>query len=135
MSNTIRFKIDKLIRDNMPDILRGYGLTVYEKQLEPPEYLRRLKDKLEEECEEVLSASQPDELLEELADLSEVILAMIQAHGFTQGQLETRRLAKKAEKDGFENRTYNSFVEIQKNNPKAAYYRAQPEKYPEIGDS
>ena len=135
MSNTTRFKVDKLIRDKMPDILRGYGITVFEKQIDEGEYIRRLKDKLEEECKESLTASQPEALLEELADLSEVMIALAQAHGFSQKQLEDKRIAKKEEKGGFENRVYNAFIETPTNNPKAAYYRAQPDKYPEMKDS
>jgi len=134
MSNTTRFKVDKLIRDNMPDILRGYGITVYEKQLDHPDYIRGLKDKLKEECDEALSASEPEAILEELADLTEVIIALAEANGYSHDQLRAARIAKKELKGGFENRTYNAFIEIPTNNPKAAYYRAQPDKYPEMND-
>ncbi len=129
-----KFKVDKLIRDKLVEILRNEGITVYERQLNPQEYLRRVKDKLEEEVEEVFAAKTPESLLEELADLSEIILAFAQAHGFTSDQLEAARISKRETKGGFDQRIYNAFVEVPANNPKIAYYRAQPDKYPEVKD-
>ncbi|MBN9542197.1 MAG: hypothetical protein J0G32_00175, partial [Alphaproteobacteria bacterium] len=51
-----RFKIDKLIRDKMPDIMRSMGLKVYERTVDLDEYLSVLKLKLVEEATEVFNA-------------------------------------------------------------------------------
>ena len=116
----------------MPEILRGYGITVYERQMDEQEYLRRLKDKLIEEVDEVLEATTPESLLEELADLSEIILSLAQVHGFTAEQLESVRTSKRETKGGFEKRIYNALVEVPATSPHTAYYRAQPDKYPQV---
>ena len=36
-----KFRVDKLIRDRVPEILRGYGITVYERSMDDQEYLRK----------------------------------------------------------------------------------------------
>lgn len=67
-----------------------------------------------------------------LADLSEIILSLAQVQGFTPDQLESARISKRETKGGFEKRIYNAFVEVPAKSPHTAYYRAQPDKYPEV---
>ena len=52
MTQTHSFKIDKLIRDKISEIMRAESIDVFERVLEKDEYLKRLKDKLLEEAEE-----------------------------------------------------------------------------------
>ena len=54
MTQTHRFKVDKLIRDKLPQIMRASGIQVFERVMEKDEYLKRLKDKLLEEAKEVI---------------------------------------------------------------------------------
>lgn len=127
-----RFRVEKLIRDKLPQIMRAQGLAVFDRRLDDADFVEALKAKLLEEAAEARTAGSADELLGELADLSEVILALAEAHGLTLGDIEAQRLAKRAERGGFEARVYNSAVEAEDGLPAADYYLARPEQYPRI---
>lgn len=129
MTDTLRFRVDKLIRDRLPQIMRDQGLAVFERRLDDAEFERRLRDKLIEECAEAARAA-PSDLLEELADIAEVLLALAQLHGWSRQDLEAARLAKRAERGGFDARIYNAAVEAEPGSPAAGYYLARPEQYP-----
>ena len=124
----LRFRVEKLIRDKLPQIMRDQGLAVFERRLEDAEFDQALRAKLGEEAAEVAASADRDELAWELADLAEVILA--QLHGLTPEDIEIRRLAKRAERGGFEGRIYNAAVEADEGLPAADYYLARPGQYP-----
>ena len=130
-----KFKVDKLIRDKMPDILRKMGVSVSMHIMNHGEYIQALKKKLIEEAREVFESKTEHELCEELADIMEVVLTLTEASGFQHEQIEQRRLQKKEAKGGFEKRVYNAFIEMPANNKAVEYYRAKPEEYPEITTS
>ena len=127
-----RFRVEKLIRDRLPAIMRAQGLTVFDRRLDDADFVAALKTKLLEEAAEAQASVSSEELAGELADLSEVILALAQAHGLTAADIEARRLAKKAERGGFEDRVYNAAVEAEDGLPAADYYLARPGQYPRI---
>ena len=99
-------KIDKLVRDRIPEIMSSKGQIFSERIMEMDEYLRRLQDKILEEAREVSVAQDEAELKEELADLLEVIYALIKAHQFNPQEIEELRVKKLQEKGGFDNRIY-----------------------------
>ena len=126
----LRFKVDKLIRDMLPAIMRDQGLRVFDRRLDDAEFNARLRDKLVEEALEARSAATRAEVIDELADLSEVMLALGDINGVTEHEVEARRLAKRAERGGFDNRVYNAAVEGDEGSAALAYYLARPEQYP-----
>lgn len=63
---------NKLVRDNIPDIIKSKGETPITRILSSDEYKIELEKKLNEEYQEVLGASGKDRL-EELADMIEII--------------------------------------------------------------
>ena len=128
-----RFRVEKLIRDKLPAIMRGQGLAVFDRRLDEADFVAALKTKLGEESAEAQAATSADELLGELADLSEVMLALAATQGLTAEDIEARRLAKRAERGGFEDRVYNAAVEAEDGLPAADYYLARPGQYPRIG--
>ncbi len=132
MTQTHRFKVDKLIRDKMPKIMRASGIQVFERVMENDEYLRRLKEKILEEAKEVIASESDKEMREELADLMEVMLALAKVYGMEFGDIQQAAEQKRVEKGGFDNRIYNAFVEIEADNLSLGYYRARPDQYPEI---
>lgn len=67
---------NKLVRDNIPEIIKSKNETPYIRILSDNEYKRELFRKLTEECNEVISTNKKEELLEELADVLEVIKAL-----------------------------------------------------------
>ena len=132
MTQAHRFKVDKLIRDNLPQIMRASGIQVFERVMEKDEYLKRLKDKLLEEAKEVIASGSEKEMREELADLLEVMLALVKVYGMEFTDIQQAAEQKRADKGGFDNRIYNAFVEIEAGNPSLGYYRARPDQYPEV---
>ena len=86
---------NKLVRDRIPEIIQNSGKSCVCQTLDDQAYLDALDQKL---CEE-LNEYQQDHSLEELADLLEVIRAVITARGSTWEEVEEIRKAK-AEKRG-----------------------------------
>jgi predicted house-cleaning noncanonical NTP pyrophosphatase (MazG superfamily) len=126
----MRFKVDKLIRDRLPAMMRAQGLTVFTRRLDDAEFVARLKAKLVEEAREAEAAATPDALREELADLMEVIRALAATTGLGLDEIEAVRLAKLAERGGFEGRVHNAAVEGDADTPGVQYYLARPLQYP-----
>lgn len=80
-----RFKVEKLIRNFVPDFLRKKDIIVHERSMEQDEFIAKLKDKLQEEAGEVKQSENEIELIEELADVLEVIYALSKASGIPLG--------------------------------------------------
>ena len=66
---------NKLVRDNIPAIIKASGKSCTTRTLSQNELLKALKEKLNEECQEFDEC----ENLEELADICEVLMALTQA--------------------------------------------------------
>ena len=87
----------KLVRDRIPEIIEADGKTCVCEMLSDEEYIRLLDQKLNEE----LAEYQESKSLEELADLLEVMQAVVRARGWTLDELEQVRTDKAAERGGF----------------------------------
>lgn len=98
---------NKLVRDRIPEIIDANGQKCACRPLSEQEYLAALDQKLNEE----LAEYQQDKSMEELADLLEVIRAVIAARGSTYEQVESIRLTKKEKRGGFEKRIWLETVE------------------------
>lgn len=88
----------KLVRDHIPDIIKADGKTCVTEILPDEQYLEMLDAKLSEE----LAEYQESKSLEELANLLEVIQAVVNARGWTWEQLEQVRANKATKRGGFE---------------------------------
>ena len=89
---------NKLVRDRIPEIIEADGKACFTEILSDEQYLEMLDVKLNEE----LTEYQESKSLEELADLLEVMQAVVQARGWTWEQLEQARQKKAAQRGGFE---------------------------------
>ena len=87
----------KLVRDRIPEIIEADGKTCVCETLSDEVYIRLLDQKLNEE----LAEYQESKSLEELADLLEVMQAIVRARGWTLDELEQVRADKAAERGGF----------------------------------
>ena len=88
----------KLVRDRIPEIIKADGKTCVCETLSDEDYLSLLDQKLNEE----LAEYQESKSLEEMADLLEVIQAIVKARGWTLEELEQVRANKAAKRGGFE---------------------------------
>lgn len=88
---------NKLIRDRIPEILEDAGKDYETTTVEGRDYLAALKDKLKEEVDEY----REEEDVEELADILEVIEALLDWHDISREELEELRREKRKERGGF----------------------------------
>ena len=106
---------DKLVRDNIPDIIHEKGNGVSFRILDKAEFKEYLDKKLDEEVAELREAVEhhPNKILEELADIEEVLYAMAETHGHTVFDLGKMRRTKLREKGGFVRRI--CLIEVEEN--------------------
>ena len=88
----------KLVRDRIPEIIEADGKICVCETLTDEGYIHLLDEKLNEE----LAEYQESKSLEELADLLEVMQAVVKARGWTLEELEKVRADKAARRGGFE---------------------------------
>jgi predicted house-cleaning noncanonical NTP pyrophosphatase (MazG superfamily) len=101
----MRKEYNKLVRDRIPEIIRGGGSTCHVVTLSEHEYRHALLTKLVEEAAEAREAvDAADHLLTELADLYEVIDALVAAYGLDPQEVTRVRAERRAERGGFEQR-------------------------------
>lgn len=126
------FKQNKLVRDKIIDIMQSKGSKLYAYKLNDQDFLKQLKIKLLEEAQEVHKAQTEHELLEELADLLEIIDTLAKLNNLTTKDLQQTQEKKRNEKGGYEDRIFLSFAEHPKDSPQERYCLADPDKYPEV---
>ncbi len=95
----------KLIRDKVPQIMEAKGLIFETKILNEKEYQKALIEKLKEEMQELLDAKE-DSFLEEMADVMEVLRALLKMKGKTILHLEEMRKEKYEKNGGFEKKIF-----------------------------
>ena len=93
---------NKLVRDRIPEIIKGNGQECVAEILSDEDYIEALDKKLCEEMEEY----QRDKSIDELADLLEVVYSVAKARGWSVEELENVRIKKAEKRGGFEDRIY-----------------------------
>ncbi|WP_322861214.1 nucleoside triphosphate pyrophosphohydrolase [Mycobacterium europaeum] len=101
----------KLVRDKIPDIIRASGRTPHVITLTEGAYRRALYDKLREEVDELIAATATDALMEEAADVLEVVAAIAAERHVTFAGIVDAARQKRAEKGGFGMRLWLDGVE------------------------
>ena len=89
---------NKLVRDNIPEIIEEAGKRCVVETLGDFEFLVALDAKLDEE----LAEYHADQSIEELADILEVVYTAALARGYTREELERIRAEKAEKRGGFE---------------------------------
>jgi predicted house-cleaning noncanonical NTP pyrophosphatase (MazG superfamily) len=95
-------KFQKLVRDLIPQLIEENGDEAVTRVLEQEEYLEALKSKLQEEVSDYLESEDP----EELADIAEVVSALLAEHATTEAEFTALRQKKLEEQGGFTARIY-----------------------------
>lgn len=93
---------NKLIRDRIPEIIEASGRSCVTEVLSGDAYIQALDEKLNEE----LAEYQQSKSLEELADLLEVMGAVVKARGYTWDDLTRVRKEKRADRGAFDRRIF-----------------------------
>lgn len=92
----------KLVRDRIPEIIKGQGKVPVVRVLPEEEYRLCLQQKLREEVDEYIASGE----VEELADVLEVIMALLDAEKRTYEELEEVRARKRRERGGFDRKLF-----------------------------
>ena len=100
-------KYNKLIRDKIPEIIEADGKAYKVKKLEDEEYLKSLNAKLQEELDEYQESGE----VEELADLLEIIYAILDYKDISREKLEQIRQEKAEARGGFAKKLFLIGVE------------------------
>ena len=99
--------MQKLVRDKITDIIQQSGKQCRWETVSHEEYLRLLDEKLQEELMEY----EESHSLEELADLLEVMRAIVQVRGWSLEELEQLRVDKAIQRGGFDGKILLKEVE------------------------
>ena len=102
-----RTTYDKLVRDRIPDLIRSAGRTLRWRRCQRPRSAWRFSKKLVEEATEAKEAGAAggsDALLAELADLQEVLDAVVDAFGLTPAEVAAAQSERRTERGGFTRR-------------------------------
>ncbi len=99
----MRQEHNKLVRDYIPEIIRQSGNHCEVAIMSEAEFSQALREKLLEEAQEAATSS-PQDLVSELADLQEVIDAILPLYGISRDDVLTEQRRKRAERGGFEQR-------------------------------
>lgn len=99
----MRKEYNKLVRDRIPEILQQNGLAYQVATLLETEYRKALRQKLIEEAQEASEASESD-LAVEIADLYEVIDALMVTYGIQREAVVAEQLKRRTERGSFEKR-------------------------------
>lgn len=93
---------NKLVRDRIIEIITKDGETPSYKILNDEEYFRSLSKKLVEEADEYKKSGK----IEELADVAEVIEAILKAKSVSSSEFNEIKINKAKERGGFEDKIF-----------------------------
>lgn len=110
-TRTIMIKYNKLIRDNIPSIIEKDNKSCVVTVLDDEQFLVELKKKLVEESIEVTTANTRDELINELADIHEIVDKLKDIYTISQEEVDVIQLKKALKNGKFERKLYLISVE------------------------
>lgn len=127
------FRYAKLVRDNIPQWHNEAGYTVHGSRLKGAALRQALVKKLHEEADEVDAAQSRTELIEEIADVQQIIDDLCVSEAISSEALSSVKQEKATRKGGFLHGEYIDTVMIPDENDRwARYCRQSPDKYLEV---
>lgn len=90
----------KLVRDNIPELIRNSGKDCKVLEMSDAEYKHALLSKLVEEAHEVAEAN-AEQLVAELADLFEVIDTILEVYKIQRSSVQIEQERRRSERGGF----------------------------------
>ncbi|WHA06943.1 hypothetical protein N3Z16_02060 [Candidatus Megaera polyxenophila] len=70
-----KYNFNKLIRSNLPERMKKEGVALFGRHLTDEEFAKELKNKLVEEASEVQATESREDMIKELADVMEELIA------------------------------------------------------------
>ena len=100
---------NKLVRDRIPEIIIKNGGSPKTTTLNDVDYQTKLKEKLVEEATELLA--EKEDVLNELADVLELVISIGKNHGLKYSEIEKKRKSKNTKRGGFKKRIFLEWVD------------------------
>lgn len=97
---------NKLVRDNIPDIIREDGKTPVTRTLSEEEFKVELKKKIIEEAQELINAESKDDILEEFIDVQTVLLELAKVFGIGPSDIDKAFLSKGVSRGFYNDRIF-----------------------------
>jgi len=126
----VTFRLNKLVRDNYIKIYEQAGQKTVHRLLNQSELKKALLRKLAEEVGEL--SENEEKLIEELADIEQVLNDIKAVYGLDSGSVEAAKQAKLVRKGGFQKGVYVETLTLNDGDGWVAYYRSKPEHFIEI---
>lgn len=128
-----KFEFKKLVRDKIVEGIISVGNKPNWKTLSNKEFIIELKKKIVEEALEVPRTDNVDEIVEELADVQEIIDNLLTALKISKVKLQEIQEKKNKVRGSFKKRQYIDTVETSDEVTKwVQYYLDNSDKYPEV---
>lgn len=129
-----KFRYDKLVRDKIAQLSRDSGHIVIEKTLRGLKLKAALQQKILEEAAELpLQAHKDMAVIEEIADLQQVIDDICRLYGIDEAELTAAKNQKIVKRGGFLDGSFVETVEISDvSDSLVQKLRQDPQKYLEI---
>lgn len=97
---------NKLIRDKIPEIIIADGETPKTRILNKKEFQKELIKKILEEAQELQSAQNKDEILNEIVDLQELLDWLTKEHRVSQAKICRLQAAKNKKRGSFKKKLF-----------------------------
>lgn len=102
---------NKLVRDYIPKIIKESGKVCEVKRITEEQYKKELRNKIVEEANELNQATSKKEMIEELADVFELLDYLLIEEKIDLLEVKKRRIQKNMEKGGFDQKLFLVSVE------------------------
>lgn len=97
---------NKLIRDRIPEIVKANGWIAVTKKLDKKQYIIELKRKILEEAKELNEGNGTKNLIEELADIQEIIDAVLTEKKIKFTEFRKIQATKRKKRGGFKKQLF-----------------------------
>jgi len=104
-------KYNKLVRDNIPKLIISDGKKPVIRTLNKETYLIELRKKIVEEAKELNSAISKEEMIDELADIYELLDYILIEEKIDLNLIKKRRILKNMSNGGFDDKVFLEYVE------------------------
>ncbi len=126
-----KFELNKLVRDGLRDEYERTNQNPVFRELSIDELKTQLARKIIEEANEIRVNSRPDEVIDEVADIRQVLDDIVAIYDITEEQVKLAQQKKYDKKGGFANGVFVETLELDDSDPWVGYYRKNPDIFPE----
>ncbi len=122
----------KLVRDNVPEGAVAEGGTLKWHKLDDDAYKQALFNKVCEEANEVAESQTRDDLINEIADVHDVLAALCEHMDISPDEIARAQHEKCTKRGGFSRRVFVEHMTLPEESWLCKYCADRPTEYPEI---